>query len=213
MLAIKPTGQGDVTETHVAWKVTRNAPHTPSPLLDGNELYVVSDRGAVSCLDAKSGEVIWMERFAGQNFSASPLLIDGKIYLQSEDGVGTVLKAGRKFEQLARNPLNERTLASFAVVDGALFVRTETPTVSLRGPLKGIVVPQNLPANAKPVAPAQQEQAQQEVPAQEIPPWQQNLRETLKPLTEWMPAEVRDQGTPVKPGGWSSWCYCSRCCW
>ncbi len=125
LLAIKPDGKGDVTATHVAWTVKRNVPHTASLLLQGDELYMVSDSGTVSCLDAKTGEVVWSERFAGSNYSASPLLIDGKIYLQSEAGVGTVLKAGRKFEQLARNPLKERSLASFAVVDGALFIRTE----------------------------------------------------------------------------------------
>jgi len=126
LLAIKPDGKGDVTETHVAWKVTRNVSHTASPLLLGDELYMVSDRGVVSCLDAKTGEVIWSERLAGNNFSASPVLIEDKIYLQSEEGVGTVLKVGRTFEKLARNPLDERTLASVAVVGGALFVRTET---------------------------------------------------------------------------------------
>lgn len=125
LLAIRPDGKGDVTETHVAWKVARNVPHTASVVLAGDELYMVSDRGAVSCLEAKTGSVIWSERLVGSNFSASPLFIDGKIYLQSEDGVGTVLKAGRTFEQLARNPLEERSLASVAVVKGALFVRTE----------------------------------------------------------------------------------------
>jgi outer membrane protein assembly factor BamB len=125
LLAIRPDGKGDVTETHVAWKVTRNVPHTASLLLGAEELFMVSDRGNVSCLEAKTGKVIWTDRLAGQNFSASPVLVDGKIYLQSEDGVGTVLQAGRAFEQLARNPLDERALASFAVVNGALFVRTE----------------------------------------------------------------------------------------
>ncbi len=125
LLAIKPDGKGDVTDSHVVWKATRNVPNTASVLLSGDELYMVSDRGAVSCLDAKTGSVVWSERLPGSNFSASPLLIDGKIYLQSEEGVGTVLKAGRTFEQLARNPLNERALASFAAAEGALFVRTE----------------------------------------------------------------------------------------
>jgi outer membrane protein assembly factor BamB len=125
LLAIRPDGSGDVTETHVAWQTKKAAPHTPSPLLYGNELYLVSDAGQVACYDARSGDLHWQERLAGNKFSSSPIAADGKIYLQSEEGVGTVLKAGKEFKQLARNPLEERTLASYAVVDGALFLRTD----------------------------------------------------------------------------------------
>jgi outer membrane protein assembly factor BamB len=123
LIAIRPDGKGDVTETHVAWTMKKNAPHTPSPLLVGDELYVVSDGGTASCLDAKTGKVHWEERLRG-NFSASPLLADGKIYFQSEDGTGFVVKAGTKFEQVAKNEMKERTLASYAAADGALFLRT-----------------------------------------------------------------------------------------
>jgi outer membrane protein assembly factor BamB len=124
VMAIRPDGQGDVTATHVAWTHRGGAPHTPSPLLAGDELYLVSDGGLASCLDARTGRVHWQERVPG-NYSASPLYADGKIYLQNEQGIGVVLKAGRQFEQLARNALGERTLASYAVADGALFIRTE----------------------------------------------------------------------------------------
>jgi outer membrane protein assembly factor BamB len=124
MIAVRPDGKGDVTDTHVAWRMTKNAPHTPSPLLVGDELYVVSDRnGLASCLDARTGEVHWSERLGG-DFSASPLVADGKIYFQNETGVGYVVKAGKQFELLAKNDLKERTLASYAAVDGALFIRT-----------------------------------------------------------------------------------------
>lgn len=125
LLAIRVDGKGDVTDTHVAWKLTKHAPHTPSPLLVGDELYVVSDAGFASCLDAKSGEVHWQERLGG-NYSASPIYADGKVYFQSEQGVGTVVKAGKTFEVLARHDMKERTLASYAVADGALFLRTAT---------------------------------------------------------------------------------------
>ena len=101
----------------------RSAPHTPSPLLVGDELYMVSDGGVASCLDAKTGKLHWEKRVGG-NFSASPLYADGKIYLQSEEGVGLVLKTGKKYEQIAKNPLEERTLASYAAADGALYIRT-----------------------------------------------------------------------------------------
>jgi outer membrane protein assembly factor BamB len=123
LLAIRPDGQGDVTRTHVAWTVRRYVPHAPSPLLVGDELYMVSDRGFASCLDAKTGRVYWQERLEG-SYSASPVFAGGKIYFQNEEGVGTVVKAGRQFEGVAKNSLEERTLASYAAVDGALFLRT-----------------------------------------------------------------------------------------
>jgi outer membrane protein assembly factor BamB len=124
VIAIRPDGQGDVTDTHVVWRLAKGAPKTPSMLLVGDELYFVSDGGIATCVDARSGRVNWAERVGG-NYSASPLLADGRIYLQNEEGIGVVLSPGKKFEQLARNSLGERTLASYAVTDGALFIRTE----------------------------------------------------------------------------------------
>lgn len=124
-LAIRPDGKGDVTDSHIAWKLAKGAPHTPSPLLVGDELYLVSDNGVASCIDAKTGNVNWQERLGG-NYSASPLFADGKVYFQSEEGVGSVVRAGKKFERLAKNDLGERTLASYAAADGALFIRTAT---------------------------------------------------------------------------------------
>jgi outer membrane protein assembly factor BamB len=123
VMAIRPGGQGDVTKTHVEWTLKKGAPHTPSLLLVGEELYMVSDRGIASCVDAKTGKPHWQERIDG-NYSASPVYGDGRIYLQSEKGRGVVLAADKKFRQLAENPLEERTLASYAVGDGALFIRT-----------------------------------------------------------------------------------------
>jgi outer membrane protein assembly factor BamB len=125
LLAIRvEDATGDVTETNVVWKSKRNVPHTPSLLLVDYELYMVSDGGQASCLDARTGKVHWQERLE-RAYSASPLYADGKIYFQSEDGVGTVVKASKEFVKVATNPLKERTLASYAAVDGALFIRTE----------------------------------------------------------------------------------------
>ena len=125
LLAIRPDGTGDVTKTHIAWTAMKGAPHTPSPLLVGNELYAVSDGGIASCFDAKTGKVHWQERVNG-GYSASPFYADGKVYLQSEQGETTVLKAGTKFETLATSNMKERTFASYAVADGAIYLRTET---------------------------------------------------------------------------------------
>jgi outer membrane protein assembly factor BamB len=124
LLAIKPDGKGDVTATHVAWSAKKGAPHTPSPLLVGDELYTVSDQGIATCWNAKTGDVLWQQRLNG-NYSASPVFADGKIYFQTEQGVGYVVKAGKEFKQLAKNEMGERTLASYAAVKGALFLRTD----------------------------------------------------------------------------------------
>jgi outer membrane protein assembly factor BamB len=124
LLAIRPDGQGDVTATHVAWEARKAVSLTPSPLLVGDELYLVSDNGVASCLDAKTGTTHWSERLGG-TYSASPLYAEAKVYFQSEEGTGAVVRAGKKFERLARNTLGERTFASYAAVDGALFIRGE----------------------------------------------------------------------------------------
>jgi outer membrane protein assembly factor BamB len=125
VIAIRPDGKGDVTETHVVWQAKRGAPHTPSLLAIGDEIYYVSDRGVATCSDAKTGEIHWQERVGG-NYSASPVFADGKIYLQSEQGKTTVLRPGKAYEVLALNDLEERTLASYAVSDSSLFIRTAT---------------------------------------------------------------------------------------
>lgn len=123
--AIKADGSGDVSETHRAWTLAKGVSHTPSFLLAGDELYLVSDKGVASCLDARTGKVHWLERIGG-NFSASPFFADGKIYFQSEEGVTTVVQASTKFDKLATNDLKERTFASYAAADGAIYLRTES---------------------------------------------------------------------------------------
>jgi outer membrane protein assembly factor BamB len=125
--AIKPDGSGNVTDTHLAWKLDRGAPNTPSLLLDGTELYLVTDRGVAACLNALTGEEHWRERLGG-NFSASPLLANGLVYFQNETGEATVVQAGTEFMEISRNVLSdsERTFASYAVAPGTLLIRSET---------------------------------------------------------------------------------------
>ena len=124
LYAIRPDGRGDVTGTHVEWTLDRGVPLTPSPLLVDDELYLVSDNGIASCLDAKTGKLHWRHRLGGE-FSASPVYADGRIYLLSEDGVTTVVAPGRTFTELAVNRLAGRTLASMAVSQAALYIRTD----------------------------------------------------------------------------------------
>jgi outer membrane protein assembly factor BamB len=124
--AINPKGaQGDATDTHVAWTATKGAPTTPSPLVIGDKLYLVSDGGIASCFDAGTGKMHWSERLGG-GFSASPVAAEGRIYFQNESGVGYVMKAGTKYELLAKNDLGERSLASPAILDNCIFIRTES---------------------------------------------------------------------------------------
>jgi outer membrane protein assembly factor BamB len=135
VIAIKVDGKGDVTETHVAWRMEKGAPLNPSPLLIGEELYLVSDQGIATCADAKTGKVHWQERLGG-NFSASPLHVAGNIYFLSEDGVTTVVKADKTFTQVAKNELKGRTFASPAPIEGALFLRTETQLLRIEAEAK-----------------------------------------------------------------------------
>lgn len=126
LYAIDPTGSGDVTDTHVRWSTDRNMPHNPSPVYADGLLFTVSDGGVACCLDAQTGEVHWQERIGG-NFSASPSLADGRLYLQDENGLCTVVAASAEFEELSSNALDpaERTFASYAFSDGAIFLRSE----------------------------------------------------------------------------------------
>ena len=124
VLGIRLGGSGDVTATHLAWTIARSAPHTPSMVLVGDELYFVSDAGVASCVDAKTGQVHWQERVGG-GYSSSLLHAGDRIYAQNEAGLTTVLAVGKEFKILAKNDIEERTLASFAVADDSLLIRTE----------------------------------------------------------------------------------------
>jgi outer membrane protein assembly factor BamB len=125
LIAVRPDGSGDVTRSHIAWTLRRAAPYTPSPILVGDELYLVNDVGIASCVDATTGALHWQQRLGG-NYSASPVYADGRIYFLSEEGAGTVIAPGTTFRQLASNQLDGAILASMAVADRAFFIRTNT---------------------------------------------------------------------------------------
>ena len=126
--AVKLGGRGVVTDTHVVWKVTRNVPNRPSPVLAGELLFMVDqDTGVVSCLEAKTGEVAWRERLPGTgNHSSSPICAEGRIYFFNENGHCIVIEAARQFKVLAENKLDEGFMASAAVAGKALFLRSKT---------------------------------------------------------------------------------------
>jgi outer membrane protein assembly factor BamB len=124
LLAVRPDGTGDVTDTHVAWTLRRGAPLTPSPLAVGDELYVVSDTGVATCVDARTGAIHWQHRLGG-NFSASPLFADGRIYFLAEHGVTTVVEPGRVYREITTNALDGSTLASMAVAGSSILIRSD----------------------------------------------------------------------------------------
>ena len=125
-MAIKLGGNGDLAE-EVVWKYEKGTAYVPSPILYGDYLYLTSDRGVLTCLDAKTGEV----KYEGgrvpvpASFTASPVAFDGKILLTSEDGDTFVVKAGPKHEIIAVNTVGEPVYASPAVADGNIFIRGE----------------------------------------------------------------------------------------
>jgi outer membrane protein assembly factor BamB len=124
MLGLKAGGRGDVTKSHVLWSFG-NGPDVPTPVTDGQYLYVINDRGIIWCLDAKTGKELYgRQRLKPATYSGSPVLADGKIYVTNEDGLTIVMKAGPTFEVLAENDFDDYTLSSPAISDGQIFIRT-----------------------------------------------------------------------------------------
>ena len=129
LLALRAGGTGDITDSHLLWKWEgAGAPDVPTPVCDGTHFYMVDDRGLATCLNAKTGEVVWgPERTAQGTVSASPILADGKLYITNEYGITTVIAAGPAFKILATNELDgSYTLSSPAVSGSNLFIRTGT---------------------------------------------------------------------------------------
>ena len=125
LLAVRPGGSGDVTKSHIVWKLTRGAPKKPAPLLVGEHLVLVEDKGVVTRVEAKTGKTLWQERIGG-NHSASPVMVDGRIYFFSEDGKTAVISAGSSFEKLAENALPDGFMASPAIGGNAFYLRSKT---------------------------------------------------------------------------------------
>ena len=119
--AIRPDGNGDVSNTHIAWRETRGMPQRCSPLLVDDLLYLINRGGIATCLEAKTGKLIWKERLKGA-YSASPIYANGRIYLFNEDATSTVLRPARKLEVIATNTLAKQSLLATPAVDGNAFI-------------------------------------------------------------------------------------------
>jgi outer membrane protein assembly factor BamB len=131
--AIKPGGSGDLSlkdgkdsSEFIAWSKQRGGPYMPTPIVYGDLLYTCSNQGVLTAYNAKTGERVYQERLGGTGgaFTASPVASEGKIYLSSEDGDVFVVKAGPKYELLSKNPVGEVMMATPAISDGLLIVRT-----------------------------------------------------------------------------------------
>ena len=134
-LAIRPGGQGDVTQTHLEWKTTRGSPFVPSPVIYGDYLYQVNDMSSIiTCLNAKTGETVWQERLGRprrEGISASPVIVDDKLFVTNDEGQTFVLRTGPNFEILHINDIGARTLASPALVDGIWYMRTSRELIAI----------------------------------------------------------------------------------
>jgi outer membrane protein assembly factor BamB len=125
LYALRPDGRGDVTQSHVVWKYAKGVPSRCGPVLAGGLLFFNNEQGLVTCLEAKTGKEIWTERLKGR-FSSSPLWAEGRLYFFSEDGPSYVIEAGKTWKLLATNPLEDGFMASPAVAEKSLILRTKT---------------------------------------------------------------------------------------
>ena len=122
--AVDPTGKGDVTQTHVKWTYEDEVPQIPTPVIVDGKMYMVHDRGMVTCIDAKTGKVIWKHELKG-NFNSSPVYAAGNIYFFNVKGDCTIIKPGDKFQVVAENHIGETVKAVPAFIGDKMVLRTE----------------------------------------------------------------------------------------
>jgi outer membrane protein assembly factor BamB len=134
LFGIRPDGQGDVTATKVVWRTKEGAPYVPSLITAGEWLFASSAGKVTHCYEAATGNILWKEPMGLHH--ASPVAVNGLLYFLNDDGVMHVVKAGSKFELVARNELGEKTYASPAVSGGQLFLRSFTNLYCIGQPTK-----------------------------------------------------------------------------
>lgn len=132
LLAIRPNGSGDVTDSHVAWKSDDAVPLNPSPVLADDALLTLSDNGVLTCYEATTGKVRWKKRVGG-SYSASPLLAGQKLYMLNESGTTLVANVGGSYKLLSRNLLDGRTLSSPSAAGHSLLLRTDSHLLRIEG--------------------------------------------------------------------------------
>jgi len=133
ILAIDPTGHGNVTQSHIVWRTTKGCAYVPSPIVSGEFFLVAADNGIVSCFVADTGERVWMERL-GKHYSASLIEADGLVYFLADDGEMKIVRPGRELEIVAVNQLGEYCFASPAVSRDQMFLRGEKHLVCIGAP-------------------------------------------------------------------------------
>ncbi len=121
LLAIKPDGTGDVTESHVVWQTKEGAVYVPSPITSNDYVFTTMTNGKVHCIEVSSGKTVWVENL-GKQYS-SPVLADGMVYMPNDEGVITVIKPGPTYEYIAKNSIGERMNASPAISNGKIYLR------------------------------------------------------------------------------------------
>jgi outer membrane protein assembly factor BamB len=122
VMAIRPGGSGDVTDTHVDWHVTNARCYVPSPIVVGDRLFVADDRGTANCFDTETGERLWQDRL-GRHFSTSPVSAGGLVYFLADDGVMKIVRPADELRVVAENELGEFCYSSPAISDGRMFIR------------------------------------------------------------------------------------------
>jgi outer membrane protein assembly factor BamB len=122
--AVDPTGRGDVTKTHVKWMYEDEVPQIPTPVIVDGKMYMVHDRGMVTCLDAMTAKVIWKEKLKG-NFNSSPIYAGGNIYFINVKGFCTIIKPGDTFQKVAENDIDEMVKAVPVFVQDKMVLRTD----------------------------------------------------------------------------------------
>ncbi len=132
VVGVRPGGKGDVTSTHVAYKLQKSIPYVPTPVAREDLLFLWSDKGVVSGVEASSGKVLWQERVGG-NYSGSPVCVDGRLYCMSEEGDVPVVAASREYKLIARNPIGEGSRSTPAVAGGRMYLRTYGRLISVGG--------------------------------------------------------------------------------
>ena len=132
IMAIRPGGSGDVTDSRVAWRLNGGGPYIPTGVIYRQRLYIINDTGILSCFDAASGKLIWKDRLRG-NFTASLVAADGRIFAIDEQGTVFVFAAADSFQLIAENPMGGRVLATPAIAGKEMFLRTESRLYCITG--------------------------------------------------------------------------------